>query len=64
MKEELSIMVWDVIFYTEDEEGNQKKYRLKPKADCSYIAESVDFEDLESIEEVEEVDINQLKLEL
>ena len=51
MDKELTIMVWDVVFYTEDEEGNQKKYRLKPKADCSYIAESVDMEDLELVED-------------
>ena len=56
-KEELSIMVWDVIFYTEDEEGNQQHYRPKDKFDCSHIAESVDFEDLEAIdEEVEDID--------
>ena len=70
MKKELSIMVWDVIFYTEDEDGNPTtdkngnliKYRAD--IDCSSIAEGVDLEDLEAIEEVEEVDINQLKLEL
>ncbi len=53
MNKELSIMVWDVIFYTEDEDGNQKKYRPKYKFDCSYIAESVEFEDLEAIEETD-----------
>ena len=53
---ELSIMVWDVIFYTEDADGNVTtdkngniiKYRAD--IDCSSIAEGVDLEDLEAIE--------------
>ena len=55
--EKETIMVWDVVFYTEDEKGNVKKYRPKDNFDCSYIAESVDFDDLEEIdEETEQLD--------
>ena len=48
-QEELSILVWDVIFYTEDEHGTIRKYRTNNDVDMSHIAESVDMEDLEEI---------------
>ena len=56
----IQCMVWDVIFYTEDEDGNPTtdkngnliKYRAD--IDCSSIAEGVDLEDLEAIDEEEE----------
>jgi hypothetical protein len=38
-------MVWDCIFYTEDEEGNVTLYNA-PKLDFSHVAEYPDYSDL------------------
>ncbi len=46
-----NILVWDCIFYTQDEDGNITKYRTNDDFDHSYIAESVEMSDLVEIEE-------------
>lgn len=60
----LNILVWDIIFYTEDEHGTIRKYRPHNNVDMSHIAESVEMEDLEEIGDGIEVYIDKRQQKL